>query len=133
MALNLEYGRLGAAHSRNLRAQSRTTRAGTLQDLVKTGQTVQALDLLPAFGYVAGMFNAQFIDDLTRRVSAALPPGLGVMQRDIEHTIRAALQGAFARMDLVTREEFEAQRAVLARTRAKLESLEARMEALEKD
>ena len=50
---------------------------------------------------------------------------------EIEKNLRAALAGAFARLDLVTREEFDVQREVLARTRAKLEALEARAAELE--
>ena len=50
---------------------------------------------------------------------------------DIEKNLRAALAGAFAKLDLVTREEFDVQREVLVRTRAKLEALEARAAELE--
>ena len=52
--------------------------------------------------------------------------------RDLEKNLRAMLQGAFSRLDLVTREEFEVQQAVLLRTREKLTALEARIAALEK-
>lgn len=51
--------------------------------------------------------------------------------QDIEKNLRAALSGVFAKLDLVTREEFDVQREVLARTRAKLEALEARITELE--
>jgi ubiquinone biosynthesis accessory factor UbiK len=51
--------------------------------------------------------------------------------RDMEKNLRALLQSAFSRLDLVTREEFDVQREVLARTRAKLEELEARVAELE--
>ena len=51
---------------------------------------------------------------------------------DIEKNIRAALSGFFAKLDLVTREEFEVQQAVLVRTREKLDKLEAQVAALEK-
>jgi len=52
--------------------------------------------------------------------------------RDIEKNLRAVLQGAFTRLDLVPREEFDIQQQVLLRTREKLEALEARVAALEK-
>lgn len=51
---------------------------------------------------------------------------------DLEKNLRALLASAFSRLDLVTREEFDVQREVLARTRAKLEALEARLAELEK-
>lgn len=51
--------------------------------------------------------------------------------QDIEKNVRALLSSAFAKLDLVTREEFDVQREVLARTRAKLEALEARLAELE--
>jgi len=51
--------------------------------------------------------------------------------RDVERNARAALTGLFARMDLVTREEFDVQREVLARTRERLAELERRLAALE--
>ena len=69
------------------------------------------------------MLNPKLLDEMSARVSsllAATPAG------EIEKNLRAALAGAFARLDLVTREEFDVQREVLARTRAKLEALEAR-------
>lgn len=51
--------------------------------------------------------------------------------QDIEKNVKAVLGSAFARLDLVTREEFDVQREVLARTRAKLEALETRIAELE--
>ena len=51
--------------------------------------------------------------------------------KDVEKNLRAVLQGVFAKLDLVTREEFEVQQAVLLKTRAKLEALEAQVAALE--
>jgi ubiquinone biosynthesis accessory factor UbiK len=51
---------------------------------------------------------------------------------DLEKNLRALLQSAFSRLDLVTREEFDVQREVLARTRAKLQELEAKLADLEK-
>ena len=74
------------------------------------------------------MLNPKLLDEMSARVSsllAATPAG------DIEKNLRAALAGVFAKLDLVTREEFDVQREVLARTRAKLETLEARVAELE--
>lgn len=71
-------------------------------------------------------------EDFTQRLKAVLPPGLNALGRDTEQALRAALEAAIRRMDLVTREEFDIQHAVLQRTREKLIQLEARIEALEK-
>jgi BMFP domain-containing protein YqiC len=70
-------------------------------------------------------------DDLARRVLSALPPGLAEADADLRRNLRAGLTGALSRMDLVTREEFDAQARVLARTREKLERLEARLHEIE--
>ena len=72
-------------------------------------------------------------DALARRVLRALPPGPADADAELRQNLRAALAGALSRMDLVTREEFDAQTRVLARTREKLERLEARLHDLEAD
>lgn len=77
------------------------------------------------------MMDPKIFDEFARRLSAAMPPGLQSLQQDFEHNARAALQGALAKLDLVTREEFEVQSAVLARTREKVEALERRVAELE--
>jgi hypothetical protein len=74
-----------------------------------------------------------FIDDLSRRLAEVLPSGMTALKRDIEKNFRAILRANFERMDLVTREEFEVQSDVLARTRAKLSGLEKRIVELEKE
>ena len=71
------------------------------------------------------------IDQLARRLAAALPQGVRNMRDELEQNFRSILQTGLDRFDLVTREEFEVQQAVLARTREKLEGFEARMAALE--
>lgn len=75
--------------------------------------------------------NTKLIDELTRRLSRALPEGAMDFQHDVEKNIRATLQNTFKKMDLVTREEFEIQQALLARSRERLEDLENRIKALE--
>ena len=77
------------------------------------------------------MLDPKQLDELTQRLSKLIPQGVKNVQTDIEKNIRALLQSAFAKMDLVTREEFDVQSAVLARTRAKLEDLEKQVSALE--
>jgi len=72
-----------------------------------------------------------WIDDLVRRFGEQLPPGMAALREDFERNSQALLQAALAKLDLVTREEFEVQREVLARTRAQLEQLELQVIALE--
>jgi BMFP domain-containing protein YqiC len=71
------------------------------------------------------------IDDLARRLIERLPPALRAMQEELETTFRAVLRERLAKLELVTRDEFEAQSRVLERTRARLEALEAKLAALE--
>lgn len=78
------------------------------------------------------MIDTRIIDELSRRIGDSLPPGLRHLREDLERNARAALQAAIGRLDLVSREEFEVQSKVLARTREKLEALEARVRSLEK-
>jgi ubiquinone biosynthesis accessory factor UbiK len=71
------------------------------------------------------------VDELMRRIAEAIPPGARELREDIEKNLRAFLSSALGSLNLVTREEFDIQSAVLARTRAKLEQLEAQVAALE--
>lgn len=79
------------------------------------------------------MLDTKFIDDLARQISGSLPAGLREMQQDFEKNIHSLLQATLGKLDLVTREEFDVQRKVLARTREKLEQLEQTLAALEAD
>jgi ubiquinone biosynthesis accessory factor UbiK len=78
------------------------------------------------------MIDPKMLDELARRLAEAVPPGLRELQQDMEKNFHATLAGAFSRMNLVTREEFDVQAAVLARTRAKLEELERLVAELER-
>lgn len=71
------------------------------------------------------------IENLARRLAASLPKGLQSVREDVEENFRAVLKSGLSRMDLVTREEFEVQQAVLLRSREKLDALEARLAELE--
>ena len=78
------------------------------------------------------MIDLNHIDALARRLSDLVPPGLRESREDLQATFKSALQAGLAKLDLVTREEFEVQRAVLLRTREKLDALEQAVAALEK-
>ena len=77
------------------------------------------------------MFDPKIIDDISQRLSKSLPPGLASLEKDTRQHLNSALQSALSRMSLVTREEFDIQQAVLARTREKLEMLEKHVAQLE--
>jgi BMFP domain-containing protein YqiC len=70
----------------------------------------------------------QTLDEITRRLAAAVPAELKTARAELEAQFRTILEATFNKMDLVTREEFEIQKKVLARTREKLEALEARLQ-----
>jgi len=71
------------------------------------------------------------LDDLARELADAVPRNLKAIGEDLERNFKSLLQGGLGRMDLVTREEFDLQVAVLERTREKLDALEARLAELE--
>ncbi|MEJ2523900.1 MAG: accessory factor UbiK family protein [Gammaproteobacteria bacterium] len=77
--------------------------------------------------------DPKFIDDLARRLAEALPGGIRTLQEDVEENFRSVLRAGLSRLDLVTREEFDVQAAVLRRTREKLETIESRLAELEHD
>jgi BMFP domain-containing protein YqiC len=77
------------------------------------------------------MFDQKTIDDIANRLSDVIPSGLTNMKDDMEKNFHAILQGALGKLDLVTREEFEVQKAVLAKTRSKLEALEKTVAEIE--
>jgi hypothetical protein len=76
-------------------------------------------------------FDPRMIDDLARRLAGSVPEGVSALRRDLEQNFKGVLQSQLARMDLVTREEFDVQAAVLKRTREKLAALEKRLADLE--
>ena len=75
------------------------------------------------------MIDPKIFDELSKRLSAIIVASPAAA---IEKNVRALLSGFFARLDLVTREEFDVQAQVLQRTREKLQALEARMTEMEK-
>ncbi len=77
------------------------------------------------------MIDLRMIDELTRKLGESLPPGMSQAKEEAETHFRSVLTSAFERMNLVTRDEFDTQCAVLARTREKLEALEKRLDEAE--
>lgn len=75
--------------------------------------------------------DPKIFDDLARRLVDAVPGTVTDLKHDLEQNFTSLLQSAFARLDLVTREEFEVQSAVLARTRAKVDALTRQLSELE--
>lgn len=76
-------------------------------------------------------FDPKSLDELARKLAEAVPPGLAALKDDLERNFKAVLQAGLAKLDLVTRQEFDIQAAVLQRSRERLEALEARIAALE--
>jgi len=77
------------------------------------------------------MLDSKSIDDLAKKLGEMMPASLSRFQEDIEKNLKAGLKGALQKMDLVTREEYEVQRALLERSQARLAELEARIATLE--
>ncbi|KRT53945.1 accessory factor UbiK family protein [endosymbiont of Ridgeia piscesae] len=77
------------------------------------------------------MFDPKLIDELAERLAGSVPGGIQLLQADPQKNLRATLEAGLTRMNLVTREEFDVQRAVLTRTREKLSRLEAEIRELE--
>ena len=81
-------------------------------------------------GYHVGM-NNESVENIASKLADSVPESLRAVRDDLEQNFRAVLRASLARLDLVTRDEFEVQQAVLARTREKLEALEAKLKELE--
>jgi BMFP domain-containing protein YqiC len=75
--------------------------------------------------------DPKILDDLARKLVDSVPPGLRELKADLEQNFRGMLQSALGKLDIVTREEFDVQAGVLARTREKLEELSQRLAELE--
>jgi hypothetical protein len=76
-------------------------------------------------------FDPRLIDDLARRLAGSVPESVVALRRDLEQNFKGVLQVQLARLELVTREEFDVQASVLKRTRSKLAALEKRLAELE--
>ena len=78
------------------------------------------------------MIDAKIFDDISQRIAGQMPSGFQALQDDLKKNVRSAVEASLSHLNLVTREEFDVQAKVLARTRTKLEALEKKIEELEK-
>ncbi len=77
------------------------------------------------------MIDAKLLDDLAAQLAGSVPSSIQLLQDDLKRNLRATLEANLAKLDLVTRNEFDVQSAVLSRTREKLEKLESDVVKLE--
>ena len=75
--------------------------------------------------------NSTGLDELARRLAESIPPSVGALAKDVESNFKAVLQAQLAKLNLVSRNEFDVQAALLARTQAALASLEQRLRDIE--
>ena len=102
----------------------------------RAGIPVQCLELLPSAAAYEGlmehtMADAKDLEDLAARLARTLPPSLRGLRSELEDNFRAVLRGRLEKLDLVSRERFEVQAELLARTQQRVAALEARLEQLE--
>ena len=76
------------------------------------------------------MFDPKQFDDLAKKLFSALPSSLQNIEKDIQQKFKEVLKSAFSQLDLITREEFDIQAKVLARTREKVEQLQKQVDML---
>jgi BMFP domain-containing protein YqiC len=77
------------------------------------------------------LLNSNSLDDLVKRLADAVPESVRNFGRDLEGNFKAVLQAQLSKLDLVSRQEFDVQAALLARTQTTLSALEARLKELE--
>jgi BMFP domain-containing protein YqiC len=75
--------------------------------------------------------NSNSLDELAKRLADAVPESMRSLGRDLEGNFKAVLQAQLSKLDLVSRQEFDVQAAVLARTQTALTALETRLKELE--
>lgn len=78
------------------------------------------------------MIDTNTLDEFTRKLVSAIPQSILAAQRDLEKNLRASLESLFRKLDLVTREEYEVQVALLEKSTERLKALEARISELER-
>jgi BMFP domain-containing protein YqiC len=78
-----------------------------------------------------GFINSSGLDELARRLAESVPESMRAFGRDLEGNFKAVLQAQLSKLDLVSRQEFDVQAAILERTQAKLTAMEARLKEIE--
>lgn len=76
------------------------------------------------------MFDTKQLEDLAKKLYSTLPSSLQNLENDIQQKFKEILESTFTRLDLVTREEFDVQAKVLARTREKIDQLQRQVDKL---
>lgn len=109
---------------RNWRATHRNTPYKSLPRIISVDWKSTSFDRIPPL-------DTRQIDEIAQRLAMTLPPGLKSLRNELADNFRAILQNQLERLDLVSRDQFEAQAALLSRTSARLKTLETRLEALE--
>jgi ubiquinone biosynthesis accessory factor UbiK len=92
---------------------------------------IMCLRQIGAENHEVDHMNTPKIDEIVRRLVESVPPGVRAVQKDLENNFRAVLRASLTKLDLVSRDEFDAQMRVLERTRARLEELEKRVAEME--
>jgi ubiquinone biosynthesis accessory factor UbiK len=80
---------------------------------------------------IMSFMNSSGLDDLARRLADSVPESVRAFGRDLEGNFKAVLQAQLSKLDLVSRQEFDVQAAILARTQGQLTAMEARLKELE--
>jgi len=75
--------------------------------------------------------NSSGLDELARRLAESVPESVRAFGRDLEGNFKAVLQAQLSKLDLISRQEFDVQAAILDRTQAKLTAMEARLKEIE--
>lgn len=76
-------------------------------------------------------FDSKMLDEVVRKITSAIPSDLKFAKENIEKNIRAAVEGVFQKLDLVTRDEFEVQTKLLSKSQQRVKELEKRIHELE--
>ena len=79
------------------------------------------------------MIDNQSLNDLANKLSSVIPDSVKTLKADVDNNIKAILESSLRKMNLVSREEFDVQSALLERTLNKLNELEKQLEELSKN
>jgi len=89
-----------------------------------------ALSISKELNWLSMKLNNKIIDNVAGKISNSIPSGLKAVASEFENNCKSVLKASFEKLDLVTREEFDIQKEVLAKTRLKLETLEKKVDEL---